>query len=254
MFNQISILNVKIDNINYKQTIKKIDRFIKSKKPHQIITVNPEIIMAAQNDENYKKILNSSDLNVADGAGLWWAAKYTHQKLNYRITGVDLIDKMTKLAAKKKYRMFFLGGQNKAGEYAADNLREKYPNLHVAGCCEGYPIIKDKLTKKENLKNIKLINKILKTNPDILLVAYGAPKQEKFIAKYKNKLNIPVIIGVGGAFDFISGRIKRAPKWMQTLHIEWLYRLIQQPSRLNRIVTATIRFPWAVINNKKLTK
>lgn len=250
MSNQIRILGVKIEDINYHETIDKIVQFVKSQKPHHIVTVNPEIIMAAQKDGEYQKIVNCSDLNVADGAGIWWAAKYKGQKLNSRVTGVDLIDKISALSEKKAFRIFFLGGKHKVGEMAAENLSEKYPHLKIAGFLEGHPIIKNKLTKSEELKNIAIINRILKTNPDILLVAYGAPKQEKFIARYKSKLNIPVMIGVGGAFDFISGHVRRAPKWMQNLGIEWLYRLIQQPSRFNRIFTATVRFPWAVIFDK----
>ncbi len=251
MNEQIKILGIKINDISYSQTIAKIDRFIASKEPHQIITVNPEIIMHAQKDNNYKQILNNSNINVADGSGIIWASKYKKQNIKHKVTGIDLIYKIAEISEKKKYKIFLLGGKNRVAYYSAEKLHQQYPKLHIVGFFEGFPIIKDNLTQKENLENLKIVNQIIKTRPDILLVAYGAPKQEKFIYKYKEKLNIPVMIGVGGSFDFISGKIKRAPKWIQDLHLEWLYRVVQQPSRISRIFNATILFPLRVIFQKK---
>lgn len=247
--NEIKILDVKISNVSYNETIDKIDQFVLSKKPHYVATVNPEIIMTAQKHSQYKKILNDSDLNVADGAGLWWAGKYTGQKLEFRVTGVDLIERLCQLSQEKNYSIFFLGGVDKAGERSVKKLQQKYPRLKIAGIYEGFPNIKDKLSDSEKKNNLDIIKTITDKKPDILLVAYGAPKQEQFIYQYKDHLNVPVMIGVGGSFDFISGKIRRAPRWMQTIHMEWLFRIINQPSRISRIITATIKFPLAVFLN-----
>jgi len=247
---QIPILGVNIADLSYKETINQIALFIVSKKPHHIVTANPEILMEAQKNKEYKKIVMNANLCLPDGAGLWWASKYQGDTLKHRITGIDLIYEICKFAAKKRKKIFLLGGQNNVAQIAAQNLQDKYSHLKICGTYEGFPVLKKKLSQKEKINNFNIINQVLKAKPDILLVAYGAPKQELFINKYKKELNIPVMIGVGGAFDFISGRIKRAPKWMQIIHLEWLYRLIQQPSRHNRIITATIRFPWKIITTK----
>ncbi|MCL5795282.1 MAG: WecB/TagA/CpsF family glycosyltransferase, partial [Patescibacteria group bacterium] len=274
---KIQILDININLVDIKQAIDIIDGFIKSKKPHQICTVNPEYIMAAQKDVEFKKIINNADLCVPDGAGLIWASKFieksrvesresTSQKstssdqrlassvLTQRVTGIDLIWKLAQTGESKGYKFYFLGGKPGVAEQAALILKTKYPNLKIVGISEGqseFPQANIKFNKDNFAK--KLVAKIKALSPDILLVAYGAPKQDKFIAKFKKELNVPAMIGVGGSFDFISGRIKRAPKWMQKTGLEWLFRLFIEPKRLNRIITATIRFPLKVILSKNLT-
>lgn len=254
---EIKILDIKVNPIAKKEAIEKIDEFIVSKKPHQICTVNPEYIMAAQKDLEFKKIINDADLCVPDGAGLWWASRiHSRQADNIaipeRITGIDLIYDICELASKKGYSIYLLGAGPTVAEQTALILKNKYPELKIAGISEGIP----QLTtgRQINLDAEKfedeLAAQISNLKPQILLVAYGAPKQDKFIYKHKKILNVPIMIGVGGSFDFISGRVKRAPKWMRNLHLEWLYRLINQPSRINRIITATIRFPIKVIFSK----
>jgi len=267
--NQIKLLDIKIDNISYKDTLKEIEDFIASKKPHQICTVNPEYLMQSKKDEELKHILNQSALNVADGGGLLYGARYTRQKLDYKVTGVDLIWKIAELSNKKQYRIFLLGGENDVAIKTAQILRHKFPKINIAGTFEGKPLIKLisrkiwqanyrvrrslDMRRKSNINknNSQIMAQIAKAKPDILLVAYGCPKQDKFIARYAQYLNVPVMIGVGGAFDYISGKISRAPVWMRNIHLEWLYRLFAEPKRFNRIITATIRFPLAVIKHKK---
>lgn len=268
--NSIKILGTRVDNLNYKKTLSLIDEFILSRKSHQICTVNPEYIMAAQNDPELQMIINSSSLNTPDGGGLYFAAKYTHQKLNHKVTGIDLIYMLSKLSAQKGYKIFLLGGYNDVAKKSAQILKQKFPTLNIVGTHEGKPKIKP-ISKKiwqSNYKikptfdigsenplasksNFDIIKQVTSKKPHILLVAYGCPKQDKFIARYKNYLNVPVMIGVGGSFDYIAGHVSRAPKWMCNLHLEWLYRLFKQPKeRFNRIITAVIRFPWAVITKK----
>lgn len=260
---QIEILGIKINNLSFNQAVRMINNFVLLRKPHQICTINPEFIMVAQEDEEFKKILNEADLNVPDGAGLLFVSKYfLQQPLKERVTGTDLVWALAKLAAKRKYPIFLLGAEPGVAEKTAAVLKKEYPDLIIAGTYAGKPrLSRPKVRDFRELRitdikpgikdpNFEIIRKVRQAKAKILFVAYGAPKQDKFIARYKKLLNIPVMIGVGGAFDFISGGVSRAPKWMQKLWLEWLWRLFTQPWRLNRIFTATIRFPLAVLKSK----
>lgn len=229
------ILGVKIDEFSFSEVMKKITSFLNENKIHQIATVNPEFIMTAQKDVAFKNILNSTDLNIPDGFGLQCAAFYKRKKIGKRLTGVDLTWEIAKLAQEKGYSVFLLGGKPGVAEMTANRLRYLYRNLKIAGTYAGSP-------DEEGI-----IERINSSNADILLVAFGAPKQEKFIHENKNELKCKVAMGVGGTFDYISEIVQRAPKWMQTLGLEWLYRLIRQPSRIKRIYTAVIKFPLTVI-------
>ncbi|EKD56587.1 MAG: hypothetical protein ACD_58C00142G0002 [uncultured bacterium] len=264
--NQINILNTKVHDITMAETIKIVGNFISLRKPHQIVTVNPEMIVAAQSDNKFNKIINNSNLVIPDGTGLLWAASFTGQHLTERVTGIDLVNQLANLAAKKRYSIYLLGAMPGVAKKASEILVNKYPGLKIAGYSSDNPVINfpDKPEYKfpynnrtTDIKpsianpNLKIVNKIRLTKPDILLVAYGHVKQEKFIAQYSKLLNIPVMIGVGGAFDFIVGIAIRAPRIFQKfglnyLGFEWLWRLITEPKRFKRIFTAVIVFPWLV--------
>lgn len=233
----MKILDVKIDNLSQKETLKWITRVVKEKTPRQIITVNPEILMEARQNPAFLDILNQSDLNVPDGAGLLIAAKFSEQELKERVTGVDLVGQL----AKEKFSLYLLGGKDDVAQTTADALVKNNPELKIAGVDEG-----GEVGERGEVKN-EVLEKIREAKPDILLVAFGAPKQEFFISRYKNELNVPVSIGVGGAFDFLSGQIPRAPSWMQKIGLEWLYRLFKQPWRWKRIYVAIIKFPLTII-------
>lgn len=233
------ILGVRIDEYDFNEVMKKITKFLSTNKFHQIATVNPEFIVAAQKDKEFKKILNSTDLNIPDGFGLKIAGILKQQKIGERITGVDLTWEICKLASEKCYTVFFLGGARGVAEKAAKIIKMVHKDLIIAGTYAGNPEEKG------------IFERILKTKPDILLVAFGAPKQDKFIHNLKLKiknLKFPhLAVGVGGTFDYISGSVARAPKWMRSLGLEWLFRLIKQPSRIHRIYTAVIKFPLMVV-------
>lgn len=241
----MKILDVKVDKITFEYALKKIEDMIeigkKQSKTHQIVTVNPEFIMEAQKNTIFKEVLNSADLAVPDGAGILWAAKYYKEKLPERITGVDLVWEISKMAEDRGYSIFLLGGKEGIAQETGERLRVIHPRLKIAGVFGGSadPKMKDEIAEK-----------IISTKPDILFVAYGFPKQDIWIARYKHELGVPVSMGVGGTFDFISGNVPRAPSWMQKIGIEWLYRLIKQPWRFRRIYTATVKFPWAVVSEK----
>lgn len=237
------ILDIKIDNLTFSQVMQKITFFLEGKGLHQIATVNPEFILAAQKDTEFRRILNGADICVPDGVGLRLAAWMTGQKIGERITGVDLTWEICKLAAERGFSVFFLGAKEGVAQKTAQRLKIVHPRLKIAGCYSGTP-------EERGIEEM-----IMKSRADILLVAFGAPKQEKFIAKLKNDIHqlksvnckLKIAIGVGGTFDYIAGVIPRAPRWMRSLGLEWLYRLIQQPSRISRIFRAVVVFPSTVI-------
>lgn len=265
----MKILAVRVDAITYQETLQKIHDFIKSRKPHQICTVNPEFIMASQKDPEFLHIINNCDICTPDGIGLLFIAKLFYKRIIYeRVTGTDLVEKIADFCSKKGYKLYLLGGKPGIAKLVAKILKSKYPNLNIAGTFSGNPKIKPiskkvwqtnyqikksfDLTTTRDLtdSNLEIIQKITKTKPHILLVAYGAPKQDKFIARYKKELGVPVMLGVGGAFDFISGRARRAPKIFQSFCLEWFWRFLHQPWRAKRIFTATVVFPLTVILEK----
>jgi N-acetylglucosaminyldiphosphoundecaprenol N-acetyl-beta-D-mannosaminyltransferase len=233
-----TILNVKAHALTNAQTLALIETFIASGRPHQLATVNPEFVVEAQHDEAFRQIINNATLALPDGIGLLKAARFLKTTpLPERVSGSDLVVRLAELSHQKGYRIYFLGAREGVAEKAIEKLKARYPNLQVAGCYAGSPAFEE---------NEAIVQRVLSTRPDILLVAYGAPKQDKWIAHNLQRLQIPVCIGVGGSFDFIAGETKRAPRWVQRLHLEWLHRLMMQPWRWRRIWNAVPRFSWLV--------
>ncbi|MCG3210877.1 MAG: UDP-N-acetyl-D-mannosaminuronic acid transferase [Anaerolineae bacterium] len=238
-----TILGVNIHAVTNAQTLALIEEFIASGRPHQLCTVNPEFAVRAQSDAEFKAIINRAALALPDGIGLLKAARFLGQTpLPERVAGSDLVIRLAELSHQKGYRIYFLGAMPGVAEQAAANLRQKFPGLQVAGTFAGSPAIE---------QNEDIVRRILPTRPDILLVAYGAPNQDKWIARNLDRLQIPVCIGVGGSFDFLAGVVARAPGWVQRLHLEWLHRLAQQPSRWRRIWNAVGVFSWLVWRNRR---
>jgi len=241
----IKILDVKIDNITFQQALETIEKFViegrKSQKTFQITTINPEFVMEAQTNVIFKEALEGADLALPDGVGILWAGKYLKTPFKEKISGIDLIWQISKLAENREYRMFLLGAGEGIAEKTAQKLKEKYPKLKIVGTFAGSPDPKEAQA---------IIDLILEKKPDILFVAYGAPKQDIWIARHKLKYQVPLSMGVGGAFDMISEIIPRAPVWLRKIGLEWLWRFYKQPSRWKRIHRAVIRFPSAVINSK----
>ena len=242
---KIDILGVKIDSVTKEEAVAILKKYLDSDFAHQVVTPNPEFIMAAQRDEEFKEILNNSSLAIADGFGLKLASWYLKQPFKERIAGVDFIRSLTQLLQNEKKSIYLLGAGAGVAKEAAQKLKKQYFHLKIVGaesCLKNNKMISD----EEIIRNINL------KSPQVLLVAFGAPKQEKWIARNLSKLNtIRIAMGVGGAFDFISGRVKRAPVLIRKLGLEWLFRFIIQPWRVKRIFTAAIKFPWAVIKSRK---
>lgn len=228
------VLNIPVDDLSETEVLKKIREFVRARKPKHIATVNPEFLVAARKDPEFRIILQKTDLNIPDGFGLRLVG------IEHTVTGTDLVETL----AKQGYRMYLLGATPGVAKRAGNHLQ--LLGATIAGAQSGPQENEPTLTGEQ-------IIKIRKSKADILIVAFGQIKQEKFIAQYLKKLEIPVAIGVGGAFDYFSGAIPRAPKILRELGLEWLFRLIVQPSRLKRIFTAVVVFPLLYTFSKKKT-
>lgn len=232
-------LNVKIDNLTCSQILQKLEFVLgkKNKKFHQIVTVNPEFILQAQKDDEFKNILNSEDtLNIADGIGIKFAAWRYRRRLRHRFAGVDLMLEILRIADKQKKKVFLIA--NKEGlstwQETKNAINNVYPGLKIDG---------------SNIARDNTNYKLLKVDYEVVFCALGAPYQEKLLYKLKDT-NIKLAMGVGGSFDSMTGKIKRAPKWMMSIGLEWLWRLMIEPCyRLKRICNAVIAFPIKVIFN-----
>ena len=257
--NRIKLFQVGIDRVDVKSVISRIEEFIVTKKSHLVVTPDTLAILRAKKDVDYFNIIQSANLVTPDGAGILWATTILHHPLKERVTGIDIIQGICKLAAKKAYSIYLLGASPGVAKEASLKLTQKYPGLKIIGNHHGYfhaTSLSDETVKPQIHKNkvnsgtegiakgmdikynerneeAKIIQEINNKKPDILLVGMGVPRQEKWIAgNLKSKrLNVPVCMGVGGSFDVLSGKIPRAPLWMQRHGMEWVYRFIKQPKR-----------------------
>ncbi len=233
-----SVLNIKLDNLTASQALEEIGKFLISDKQHYVVLPYSEFIVRAQKDEEFKKILNESDLSLCESRGLLFMAKLLGQNLQENIYGVDLVYSLASSLELQTSRIFLLGGREEVVEKAGKKLGEK-----IIGTEHGYQDLN------------KVIDRINEIEPEILLVGLGSPMQEKWIYNNLTKMSsVKVAIGVGGAFDFISESIRRAPKFIQKVGLEWLWRFIRQPKRINRIYNATIKFSWLILKCKILKK
>ena len=244
----VTILGVRIDNVNYDEALCLIEGSIESGvlslskggNPHQVVTVNPEFIVAARSDDDFRSILNASSLALPDGVGLLWAARFLGHPLRERVTGTDTVQRVAALAAQKDYSLFLLGAGPGVAVATAARLCETYPGLRIVGTHAGSPALEEE---------DEIVRMIQRAKPDVLFVAYGAPEQDKWIHRNLERLGVPVCMGVGGAFDFIAAVAKRAPLWLQRLGLEWLHRLCHQPWRWRRQL-ALLEFVWLVVRER----
>jgi N-acetylglucosaminyldiphosphoundecaprenol N-acetyl-beta-D-mannosaminyltransferase len=224
----ITLLGVPVHQLTTAQTLTHIERFLETPGLHQIATVNPEFVMAAQKDADFLALLQAADLSIPDGVGLLWAARLMGEHLPERVAGSELVYHLAKLAAEKGCPIFLLGAAPGVAEAAAAVLQKRYPALIIAGTYAGSP---------DPAENDAIVQRINDSAATLLFVAYGAPKQDKWIARNKENLTtVRAAIGIGGSLDFITGRSVRAPQWMQRLGIEWLHRLYHEPWRWRRML------------------
>ena len=220
------MLGVRVDCVDMEAALVRIESFVDQGGRHLVATVNPEFVMRAADDREFARVLDSAALCLADGSGVVWAARRQGCSLAGPVTGVDLIPPLAGLCARRGFRLFLLGAAAGVAEQLADRLRAQNPGLHVAAHA-GSP---DASADEETL------DRLAAERPHVLLVAYGAPRQELWIDRMSDRLSgVAVAIGVGGAFDFLTGRVPRAPVWMRRVGMEWVFRLAQQPWRIRRM-------------------
>ncbi len=224
---RIEILGLPVDAITFAGWLDLIDQWVAdSDRCHHVCTTNPEFIIIAQSDPNFHNILKRADLCVPDGVGLLWAARRKGMSLPERVTGSDGVPLIAEQAAEKGWKLYFLGAAPGVADRAAEVLQKRHPTLQIVGIYSGTP------APEEEDEIVAMINS---SAADLLFVAYGAPEQDKWIARNLPRLQVKMAMGVGGSFDFIAGVIPRAPLWMRQAGLEWLYRLYLQPSRIGRM-------------------
>jgi N-acetylglucosaminyldiphosphoundecaprenol N-acetyl-beta-D-mannosaminyltransferase len=238
----VRILGVRVDAITFDGMLARIGEWIRAGGTHQICTVNPEFVMEAQHNTAFAAVLEAADLCIADGVGLLWAARRLGHRLPQRVTGSDAVPLIAARAAELGWRLFLLGAAPGIAERAGALLVERSPGLQIVGTYPGSPA---------ESEAPEIIARVHSADPDVLFVAYGAPKQDVWIARHATSLGVPLMMGVGGSLDFVVGAQKRAPKWLQRLNLEWLYRLIIQPWRWRRQL-ALPRFVLAVMKERYL--
>lgn len=239
---RLQILGLPVDAITYDQWLDLIAQWVQADGgSRHVCTVNPEFMMAAQTDVNFRNILKRADLCVPDGVGLLWAARHLGEKLPQRVTGSDGLPIIAERAAQAGWRLYLLGAAPGIAEKTAQVLCERFSGLQIAGTFGGSPSREDE---------DDIVARINASRADLLFVAYGAPEQDKWIARNLPRLQVKMAMGVGGAFDFVAGVIPRAPMWMRRAGLEWLYRLYLQPWRIKRMMRLP-RFVLAVLRRGK---
>jgi N-acetylglucosaminyldiphosphoundecaprenol N-acetyl-beta-D-mannosaminyltransferase len=244
---KVNILGVEINDISRAQALARVRNFILDRFQHYVVTPNPEIVLAAKRDHYLRTILNHADLSLPDGIGLKIGARVLGQKLHHRTPGSDFVEALAGLAEQENWTMFLLGGLNeKVAEQAAWRLRYKHKNLKIVGHASGGMV--EFKHGRMHASDEKLLKKINDSKAQIILVGFGCPKQEKWIFQNLDKLPaIKVAMTIGGTLDFLAGERKRAIYILRRIGLEWLWRLIQQPSRIKRIWNATAVFVWTAL-------
>jgi N-acetylglucosaminyldiphosphoundecaprenol N-acetyl-beta-D-mannosaminyltransferase len=221
----LRILGIPIHDVTLDEAVEQAAAWVSEDGVHQIATVNPEFVMAARRDPAFRAVLEGADLCLPDGVGITLAARYLGRSLRERVAGVDLAEALAARAAREGWRLFLLGAAPGVADRAASVLAARYPGLTIAGTHAGSP-------RQEEEDDI--VRRVREAGADILLVAYGAPAQDLWLARNLAQTGAKVGVGVGGAFDYIAGVVPRAPRWMRRAGLEWLYRLIRQPWRWRR--------------------
>lgn len=236
---EVRILNKPVHLINIEEAVQILHQRMGNGQKQFVIAQNPEKIMKSREDKELSSIIeDKATLLIADGVGLVIAGRILGHPPISRVTGVGLFEEMLSLANQEKKRVFLYGSSPDVNQKAAQILQQRYQHLQVVGRQDGF---------EQNSEHI--IRKIQESQPDYLFVALGTPRQEKWIAEYLNQLPVQLVMGVGGSFDVLTGNVKRAPRWMQKLGIEWLHRLLKQPTRAGRMMNLP-KFLWQVIKSR----
>lgn len=243
---KLNILGISIDRVSMDEAVAGFLNYLNREGCHIIVTPNSEILERASKNPRLAGIINSADMVIPDGIGLVYASKFLGKPLEERVTGIDFLSRAFSVLAERKMSVFLLGGKSEekdlrsVAEEAGENITRNYPDLKIAGFHHGY-------FKKEDEANI--VAMINASGADFLCVALGSPKQEEFMADYKEKLLCKAAIGVGGSLDVLAGRVTRAPEFYQKYGLEWLYRAVKEPARFVRLSALPI-FIFKVIGWK----
>jgi N-acetylglucosaminyldiphosphoundecaprenol N-acetyl-beta-D-mannosaminyltransferase len=242
MKKRIELFGLPVDALTMKETLSLIENAIDNNRPIHHVVVNAAKMVNAQNDADLKESIVNCDIINADGQAVVWASKILGQPLPERVAGIDLMEELVKLSAKKNYTIYYLGAKEEVVKKVVDNYSSKYGSQIIAGYRNGYFKIEDE---------IEIAKEIAKAKPSILFVAITSPKKEIFLNTYKDLIKVPFIMGVGGSFDVVSGLIKRAPQWMQRSGLEWLYRVYQEPRRMwKRYLVTNTKFVVMLVKSK----
>jgi N-acetylglucosaminyldiphosphoundecaprenol N-acetyl-beta-D-mannosaminyltransferase len=238
----IRLLGVRVHRVTMAMTLEAIRGFISSGRPHMIVTADASMIAMAQSDSELKEIVNAADLVTPDGSGLIKGAKILGTPLLERVSGVDICREICAMSAEMGFSIFFLGSEPGIAEAAAENLQKQFPGMHVAGVRHGF-------FKPD--QDAEIVALVRESGASVLLAGMGIPRQEKWIKQYLNELGVCIAIGVGGSMDIFSGKVKRAPIWMQNHGLEWIFRLCQDPSKIKKVAILP-KFLIMVVKEKVL--
>lgn len=235
------VLGLPVDPLGLDEALSRVGEHLRDRKPLRVVTINAEMAMQAHADPELGAIIRETGLVIPDGSGVVWALRLRGHRVA-KLAGVDFVGHLARYCTAGGHRIFLLGAAPGVAETAAAVLKDLNPGLAIAG-------IRDGFWKPE--EESAVLDAIRETRPDVILVALGVPRQEKWIARHQEALGIPVAMGVGGSFDIFARRIRRAPQWMQRLHLEWLFRLYQEPWRWKRMAGTLPRFAWLVLRGVK---
>ena len=222
----VALFGLPITNVSMKQAVARVEEYILSGRTHQIATANLDFARNSLRDPYLHRIICECSMVLPDGAPMLWASSMFRARLKERVTGVDLIPELAKLSAEKGYGIFLLGSSDESSKAASEVLLARFPGVKIVGrCCP--PV-----TSLQEMDHDALLRQITQAKPQIILVGFGNPKQEIWIHRNKDRLPPAVFIGIGGALDMIAGKLRRAPRWVQMLQLEWFFRMAQEPTRL----------------------
>lgn len=240
----MTLLGVRVDRLDMETTLSRVREWVRGDQPHIVVTADASAVVIAQSDEEFRRIVNEADLVTPDGAGLLLGSKMLGTPLGSRVSGVDIAREVCRMSGEEGFSVFFFGAAPGVAEEAAENLRRDYPGLTIAGTRNGF-------FTHEDVPGI--VEQIRESGAKALLVAMGIPKQEKWIREHLHELGVSVAIGVGGSLDVFSGRVRRAPVWMQRHGLEWAYRLAQNPRKISKVATLP-RFVMMVMRERMFGK